>query len=415
MVTSPIGGTLPLLSPASVRPTQAVIVAGGRGSRLRPLTDDRPKPMIKFHGRPFLEYLVELLRDQGFERQLLLLGYRAESIIEHFGTGEPWGVELDYHVSDPEIQTGRRAVLARDAMDEHFLFLYCDNYWPMRWDAMWQHYREAGAPAMITVYRNADGYSRANVRTEGDLVAVYDRSRAAPGLQGVEIGFAILPRTALDLVGDRDVQLEEAVYPPLAAAGQLSAFVTDHRYHSVGSLERLPRTEAFLARTPTVILDRDGVLNLKPPRAQYVTSPEAFIWAPGALDALVALTTAGFRILVVSNQAGIARDAMTRDDLAAVEHRMAGEAEAAGARIERFYYCPHGWDEGCECRKPRPGMLIAAQRDYLLDLTRTPFVGDDERDAEAADAAGAPFYMVDENRGLLDVARDLIKEQEETR
>jgi histidinol-phosphate phosphatase family protein len=118
---------------------------------------------------------------------------------------------------------------------------------------------------------------------------------------------------------------------------------------------------------------------------------------------------------VVSNQAGIARGAMTHEDLAGIEQRMVREAEEAGARIERFYYCPHGWDEGCDCRKPRPGMLIAAQRDYLLDLTRTPFIGDDERDGEAAEAAGTPFHRVDEQHGLLEIVRRLIREQEETR
>ena len=81
------------------RPTQAVILAGGRGTRMRPLTDTRPKPMVEFHGRPFLEYMIEMLREQGFERVLLLLGYLPEVIQEHFGDGSGFGVEIDYSVS----------------------------------------------------------------------------------------------------------------------------------------------------------------------------------------------------------------------------------------------------------------------------------------------------------------------------
>ena len=73
---------------------------------------------------------------------------------------------------------------------------------------------------------------------------------------------------------------------------------------------------------------------------------------------------------------------------------MRAEAAAAGGRIDAIYHCPHDWDEGCACRKPRPGMLFQAQRDHHLDLTRTFFVGDDERDGQAAAAAGAPFVLV---------------------
>ena len=80
----------------------------------------------------------------------------------------------------------------------------------------------------------------------------------------------------------------------------------------------------------------------------------------------------------------------------------------AGSPLDGIYYCPHGWDEGCPCRKPAPGLLFQAQREHQLDLTRTTFVGDDERDGVAAEAAGSPFRMVDEEASLLDHARELL-------
>jgi histidinol-phosphate phosphatase family protein len=114
---------------------------------------------------------------------------------------------------------------------------------------------------------------------------------------------------------------------------------------------------------------------------------------------------------VVSNQAGVARGAMTENDLTAVHERMCAEARAAGARIDFVYHCPHDWDEGCECRKPAPGMLFQAQRELDLDLTRTPFLGDDERDGEAARAAGMPFTMVSEERPLLAAVEEILGER----
>jgi D-glycero-D-manno-heptose 1,7-bisphosphate phosphatase len=397
------------------RPTQAVILAGGRGVRMRPLTDTRPKPMIEFHGRPFLEYLVELLREQGFTRVLMLLGYLPEVIEQHFGDGREFGVSIEYSISDPDDLTVRRVQLARDRIDPCFLLMYCDNYWPLQMDRMWRRFVEHDAPAMITVYSNKDGYSRDSVRVGPDgYVSVFDRSRTAPGLQGVEISYAVLTRPVLDLLPKDDALFEEAVYPELVRRRQLVAHVSDHRYYSVGSLQRLPLTEAFLARTPTVILDRDGVLNRRPPRAEYVRRWEEFEWLPGALQALALLTRAGYRVIVVSNQAGIARGAMSDGDLDAIHARMRSDVDAAGGRIDAIYHCPHGWDDGCECRKPRPGMLFQAQRDFSLDLTRTTFIGDDDRDAEAAEAAGCPWALVTDDRPLLRLVRDLVNGQRAT-
>jgi D-glycero-D-manno-heptose 1,7-bisphosphate phosphatase len=390
-----------------------VILAGGRGTRLLPITETRPKAMVEFHGKPFLEYAVEMLRDQGFQRILMLLGYLPHVIQDHFGDGSRWGVSISYSVSDPDDLTVHRVRLAEPLLDDLFLLLYCDNYWPLQMDRLWARYVESGARGMITVYSNKDGYSRDSVIVDdAGLVTTFDRSRVTPGLKGVEISYAIIPKTALELFPPGDALFEEAVYPKLAQRGELAAFVSDHRYYSVGSHERLPLTEAFLARTPTVILDRDGVLNERPPRAHYVTGPEDFRWLPGARTALRMLTQAGYRLIVVSNQAGIARGAMTEADLHAINAKMRLEAEETGGRIDAVYHCPHDWDEGCECRKPRPGMLFQAQRDYQLDLTRTYFVGDDDRDGIAANAAGCIWAKATEDDPLLRWAERIIEQKD---
>jgi histidinol-phosphate phosphatase family protein len=397
-----------MIVPLQAMPRQAVILAGGRGTRLRPLSDDRPKPMVEFHGRPFLEYLVELLRDQGIEEILMLLGYLPDVIEGHFGDGRQFGVRINYSVSDPDDLTSRRLQLAMDKLADGFLLLYCDNYWPLDMRSHWSRYVEIGAPVMTTVYANEDAYSRDNVRVADGHVEVFDRTRSAPHLRGVEISYAFLPRAALELLPPDGAQLfEQALYPALAAAGELGAYVNRHRYYSVGSLDRLPLTEAFLARRPTVILDRDGVLNERPPRAEYVRTPGDFRWLPGALEALRLFGEAGYRVIVVSNQAGIARGAMSEIALAAVHERMRAEAQAAGGLIEAIYYCPHDWGAGCDCRKPRPGMLFRAQHELQLDLSRTPFIGDDERDGQAAAAVGSPFLEVGPEASLLDHARSL--------
>jgi histidinol-phosphate phosphatase family protein len=392
------------------RPTQAVILAGGRGTRLGPLTLTRPKPMVEIQGRPFLEYQIEQLCEQGFKRVLLLLGYLPEVVRDYFGNGRPWGIKIEYSVSAVDDETGRRLKLAEPFLDPHFLLLYCDNYWPMAMDKMWAHFVTSRAPAMITVYSNKDGYTRNSVRVESDsFVSIYDKSCTHPDLNGVEVSYAILNREIVHQLSDANVLFETAVYPILAQRRQLTAFVTDHRYFSVGAPHRLPLTEDFFRRRKTVIVDRDGVLNRKPPRAEYVRTWEEFEWLPGALSALQLLHAADYRVVVVSNQAGIARGAMTDADLATIHQLMTGEVAAAGGNIEAIYYCPHDWEAGCECRKPKPGMLFQAQRDLNLDLSRTFFVGDDERDAAAADSAGCLFGKISNDKPLIDWVRELLE------
>jgi D-glycero-D-manno-heptose 1,7-bisphosphate phosphatase len=401
-----------MTGPAGVyqaRPTQVVILAGGRGERLRPLTDARPKPMIEFHGKPFLQYLIEMVRESGFSRCLLLLGYMPEAIQAFFGDGRRFGIEIDYAVSAPEDDTGRRLKLAESRIDPVFLLMYCDNYWPLRFDEMWRQFTASGAPALVTVYRNRDRYTRDNLRVDSDgTVALYDRSRTAENLSGVEIGFLILKRSVLARLSDRNESFEAVVYPQLVAQRQLQAYQTDHRYYSVGSPERLSATDQFLARHPAVILDRDGVLNRRPSKAEYVCSWKDWKWLDGARESLRLFKEAGYRTIVVSNQAGIARGSMTLKDLEDIHERMKEEAREAGGAIDAVYYCPHGWDEGCECRKPKPGLLFQAQRDFSLDLTRVFYVGDDERDEQAARAAGCRWAAVSDSMPLIAVARQLL-------
>ncbi len=393
----------------STPPTQAVILAGGRGMRLRPLTDTKPKPMIEFHGKAFLEYLIEMLRDNGFQRVLLLLGYLPEVIQEYFGHGKQWGLKIEYSVSPEENDTGLRIKIAEPRLDPCFLLMYCDNYWPMRIGDMWQRFAHAHAPAMVTVYNNKDGYTKNNVRIDEDgYVVQYDKSRTMPDLHGVEIGYAFMSKSIVESLPEKNISFEQAVYPQLVEHRQLLAYVTDHRYYSVGSHERLPLTEAFLARHPAVILDRDGVLNKKAPRSQYVRTCEEFEWLPGSKEALQLLKKSGYRVIIASNQAGIARGAMTERDLLRVHERMQADALEAGGEIDAIYHCPHGWDDGCECRKPAAGMLFQAQRDFSLDLSHTYFVGDDDRDRQAADAAGCLWAQVSSDAPLLNMARRLV-------
>ena len=150
-------------------------------------------------------------------------------------------------------------------------------------------------------------------------------------------------------------------------------------------------------RRPALFLDRDGVLNVN--RPDHVKGWEEFEFLPGVLVALRSLARLPVPIIVVTNQAIVNRGRITAARLADIHARMLAAVAAAGGRIDAIYACPHRPDEGCDCRKPRPGMLLQAAREWSLDLPRSVFVGDALTDLEAALAAGAQPVHVASGQG----------------
>lgn len=147
-----------------------------------------------------------------------------------------------------------------------------------------------------------------------------------------------------------------------------------------------------------LILDRDGVINYD--SDAFIKSPEEWRPLPGSLEAMAALTRAGYRIVVITNQSGLARGLFDRDTLEAIHARFRSQLGAQGGAIEHIYFCPHGPDDNCACRKPRPGMFEQFAQDYHVDLGNVYAVGDSIRDLQAAQAAGARSALVRTGKGI---------------
>ncbi len=150
---------------------------------------------------------------------------------------------------------------------------------------------------------------------------------------------------------------------------------------------------AAAAARRAVFLDRDGVLNVYLP-GDYVKRPDELRLLPDAAAGVRALNALDMPIFVISNQQGVAKGRMSRDDLNRVDAALYEALHAAGGRIEKSYYCPHGSAENCACRKPKAGLLLQAAEENGLDLARSFFVGDTETDAQAARAAGVGRFVL---------------------
>ena len=388
---------------------QAVILAGGQGTRLQPFTDNAPKPMYPVQGRPFVDYLIEQLRDYGFNSILFLLGYKADVLLNHLRKTDYGDIDIESDVTPVEYDTGARIWAAKDKFEDEFLLMYCDNYCPIDLRAAFEKFEKSNNLIQISAYANTDGYTKNNILVEDDKVIKYDKKRKEIDLNAVDIGYAFMKKEVLSFLKDTGANFEAQVYPTVVKTGEMGVIVTEHRYYSIGSWDRMRLTEEFFRDRKVVFLDRDGTVNVRPPRARYVTKPEEFIWLPGAIDAIGLLKENGYEIYFISNQPGIARGAMTEEDLRFVNEKMFSDLQENNITIDGIYYCPHGWDEGCECRKPKPGMIFQAQKEHSLNLSKCMLIGDDERDIEAGEAAGiSRNILVGEDYGLMEAVRDIL-------
>jgi D-sedoheptulose 7-phosphate isomerase len=168
------------------------------------------------------------------------------------------------------------------------------------------------------------------------------------------------------------------------------------------SLAELKREE----ENKVVFLDRDGVINKATKKGDYVKSWEEFEFLPGSIEAVKMLNDKGYRVYIITNQSGIGRGMMKEEDLNLIHDKMLQEMSGQGAVISKIYYCPHENSENCDCKKPKPGMLIKAAEENGIDLKEAFFIGDGEKDFEAGKAAGCKTILLN-NKSLLDIVKEI--------
>jgi len=395
---------------------QAVILAGGRGTRLRPITDKIPKPMVEFHGKPFLEYLIDDLKSEGLEEVVLLTGYLSNKIQDYFGDGSEFGLKIKYSVGDLDWDTGKRVKEAEHLLEDKFLLMYGDNSWPLDMKELSAFYKDKNKNnntlMSVTVFSNKRNSTKNNmlINDEG-LVTIYDKKRETPNLSGVDIGFFIVDKSVVKDMSTDNVSLQETLLK-LVEEKKLAGYLTNHKYYSVGDIQRLPITEKYLNPNRKIIfLDRYGVINKKAPKSDYVKNWTEFEFLLGTIDSMKKLKERGYEMYIVSNQAGIARMKMSESDVEDIHNKMRFVLKENNADVNGIYYCPHGWDDGCECRKPKPGMFFNAAEDNQFNLYKTIFVGDDERDKVAGDAANIKTILVSPEVGLAQAMDEILKNE----
>ena len=375
------------------KPSQVVILCGGLGTRLRPHTEYLPKPMILCNGKPFLLYLLQQMSNQGLRKFVLLTGYLGENIENFFGDGSQWGWSINYSNGPVGWDTGKRIWEARFELDKNFLLLYSDNFVPFSLDKVFTLHIKNQTSLTFTVSPKCPG----NVSVDkSGIVKKYDNNRSDHILDFVEIGYMIVEKDkTIDFYRSPECSFSKII-ERMVAKKEVSALVNYDSYHSISDPKRWKKTEEYLELKKIILIDRDGVINKKAPRGEYISSWSEFEWISDTRIAMKLLAQKGFQFIVISNQAGIARGIVSQNELEKIHINMKKELLSDGIEILDIYICPHHWDEDCLCRKPNPGMLLKASRDWLLRLDKTLFIGDDHRDCKASYNAGCKSVLIGE-------------------
>jgi NDP-sugar pyrophosphorylase family protein len=230
---------------------QAVILAGGLGTRLRPLTERIPKVMVSVYGKPFLEYQLKLLKKNGIKDIVLCTGYLREQIESYFGSGGNMALTIRYSREENRLLgTGGALKQARTLLDDHFCVINGDTYLPLDYRELERYFIKRDKKAIMAVYDNSDDTGvKNNVELDRESMVVrHDKERLDLQLKYVEAGALVLKREVLDIVPDTyPVSLEKGLYPVLIQNKELAAYIADRRFYDIGTPEQLKVFEKYLA------------------------------------------------------------------------------------------------------------------------------------------------------------------------
>lgn len=389
---------------------EAVVLAGGMGTRLRSAVPDLPKCMAPVAGRPFLAWLLDDLEAAGFGHIILSLGYRHEAI-ENWVAERNNQARIDCVVEAEPLGTGGGVRLALQKAEESDVFvLNGDTWFGVDYAAMARFHRRQGLLATLALkpMRDFDRYGEVCCTPDGLIFAFKEKQACAQGL--INGGIYLLQRDALAGCPER-FSLERDFFEPLAAEEKLAGFRSEGYFIDIGIPTDYARAQQDFASGAfrpypfdALLLDRDGVINVLRP-GDYVKNIGEFLFCEGALEALRLVNPLFRRIVIVTNQRGVGRGLMTAGDLEEVHTWMLGRIREAGGRIDRIYVCTDT-DNSSPRRKPNPGMALEVRADYPdIDFDRSWFVGDSASDLEFARRAGIPAFLVQGTQDLLAFAR----------
>lgn len=418
---------------------KVVIMAGGKGTRISSVASDIPKPMIKVEGIPVLEREIECLKNQGFDDIILTVSHLGNIIMDYFGdgsgnspvTGEPFGVHIDYYFEEEPLGNAGALFKIKDKLTSDFLLLNADAMFDVDFNRFVAFHRKHGGLVTLFTHPNSHPYdsgliiankngSVENWLTKEDERPTYYKNRVNAGLHVINPEVLELVGINADSVGKVGVDgkpvkvdLDRQLLKPLAGTGKMFCYDspeyvkdmgTPERYYSVCKDCKEGRISAknLKNKQKAIFLDRDGTINKY---VGFLRNIDDFELIDGVAEAIRKINESGYLAVVVTNQPVVARGEVSFEELEEIHNKMETLLGKEGAYLDAIYYCPHHPHKGyegerpelkidCDCRKPKPGMLLNAATDFNIDLSRSWMVGDGENDIKAGINAGCKTVLL---------------------
>ncbi len=419
---------------------KTVIMAGGKGTRISSVASDIPKPMIKIEGKPVLEHEIECLRDQGFTDLMITVSHLGHIIMDYFGdgskispaTGRPFGVHITYYVEEKPLGNAGALFQCRDQLTEDFFLLNADSVFNVDFHRFLKYHREKGGLVTLFTHPNNHPYDSGLIIADKDGAVHqwlakederkgYYRNRVNAGLHVVS------PKILKADLSTPKIDLDRQLLKPLAGAGKMFVYDSPEYVKDMGTPERYAavcrdfregrvKAKNLKNKQRAVFLDRDGTINKY---VGFLRNIDDFELMPGAAAAIRKINESGYLAIVVTNQPVIARGEVSLGELQEIHNKMETLLGAEGAYVDAIYFCPHHPHKGyagerpefkieCECRKPKPGMLLKAAEDFNIDLSRSWMIGDSENDVKAGMAAGCSTMLIDAECDILTAVERII-------
>lgn len=413
-----------------------VFIAGGKGTRIASVNNEIPKAMIPVNGKPVMEYQVELAKRYGYTDFIFVTGYLGDVIRRYFGDGTKWGVKIDYFQETSPLGTAGALRFLSDLLVDDFFVFYADTIMDIALDEMLAFHKKNNADATLLVHPNDHPYDSDIIDLDdtGGIKHIYIKPHPENFVSRNMVNaslFILSPKIIKYIPENHKSNFEKDVFSMCLADGlKMYGYVsfeyikdmgTPDRYESVckdvdsGRVCRSNRKN----KQPAVFLDRDGVINRE---VNLLSDASQLELIPGAADAIRLINKAGYLAIVVTNQPVIARNLCSIDELNLIHDTLETKLGEEGAYLNAIYYCPHHPDGGypeerkeykviCECRKPKPGLLLKAADDWNIDMEASCVIGDKNSDVEAGINAGVKHnILIEQNKdnALLEAVKDIF-------
>jgi len=364
---------------------KAVILAGGSGERLRPLTASIPKALASVGGVPIIKRQIDSLLDLGIVEILVLTGYRSD-MVEDYLTALYKESSANLIIVETPISFSplQRLIDSEALIGNDFLLMYCDNFINDK-EAL-QSIANSNARLTFLVEKRDIG----NISISTNARYRESRSKNYPY---VELGYMHIKSDYFFAYLGKSNSLQEAI-EVFSNDFHCSAIITVNSNSSVSDIHRFNKLRL---ERKTILLDRDGVLNEKMPHRKYLTNFAEYKPIHSNLETLRSRFSGDTDFIVITNQPGIATGEVEAGFLDSLHSKMIVEMLLLGISVIGIYVCDHHWEEGCDCRKPKPGMINQAIIDYKLFPQKLVYIGDEVKDMEAAEAAGIVGVRLTEN------------------